>query len=590
MISNFIEMILFARLIDWLQLKLEKQLDANELGKYFLSVLGASLIGAITGVAAVSIFYLPNNFLFTLLIWFTGSTTGILVFGSLIINTTRHDPPIRDNLHKWPSAIMYIVILVSIVFFTIFEMGNNYIDFEDFQIVIVLLFIVAAFKFSFRMIAVSNLIIIITLDIFLLSIGSSEDYLMDSINIILFIIIVSSVSSVVRIILLEREQNYSEMKKARDNLERVIIATNDLFKIENAVPEESKEFSRNYLKNMFDIVCDMYPVFDKASCNIKNGKYVEFLDVRGYDKEHLNSLNFLVEEFVWTLSHPDIIRSTDYDVVFENQGSTKDFVERYGELRESIRFTVKISDNEYAGMSFDHYKDTDNRFTKQDIENFASFQTLMNSYYKIASLSTEKNQLKDDIVLSLVRTLELYDLYTGGHSEQVAELSALMAVELGLPASEVRDIYWAGIVHDIGKIGLPELILNKQGKLTKDEYEEVKKHPKYGYDILSKSDSLEHIADIVLHHHEWYNGKGYPEGLKKEEIPYHARILHVCDAVDSMAQDRIYRKKLTDNQIIDELVSGMGYQFDPDVAKVMVQFIKDGKLQRFVKKQQKSTF
>jgi HD-GYP domain-containing protein (c-di-GMP phosphodiesterase class II) len=590
LLSNIIEMVVFSTLLDRFKVTFETELNANELGKYFLTVLTVSFIGAIIGVAAVSIFYFADVSLTSLLMWVTGSATGILVFGSLIINTTLHDTKVKDNLYKWPWVIVYIIIYVSIVYATLFDMGTNNFSFQDFQIVLVLLYIIASFKFSFRMIAVNNLILIILLDIVLLSTVSPEDYVMESVNIILFLIIVSSISSVVRILILEREDNYLQMKKAKDNLEKVIVATNDLFKIENAVPEESQEFSRNYLNNMFDIACDMYPIFDKASCNMKHGKYVEFIAVRGYDKEHLNSLNFLEKEFVWTLSHPDIIRTTDYDVIFEDQKNTDDFIQHYGNLRESIRFTVKISDTEYAGMSFDHFMDSDNRFTKQDVENFASFQTLMNSYYKIGVLATEKNQLKDDIVLSLVRTLELYDLYTGGHSEQVAELSALVAVELGLSADEVREIYWAGIVHDIGKIGLPEHILNKQGKLTKEEYEVVKKHPQYGYDILARSDSLEHIADIVLHHHEWYNGKGYPAGLQKEDIPYHARILHVCDAVDSMAQDRVYRKKLTDEQIIDELVFGMGLQFDPKVAKVMIAFIKAGKLQAFVKKQQKSTF
>lgn len=590
MFSNYLEMILFAGLLDRFHITLNKQLDANELGKYFIAVLGASIVGAIIGVGSISIFYLPDNIISFVLIWFTGSATGILVFGSLIINTTLHDSSISENVYKWPFVIVYLFSLISIVFFNLFEMGNNYLSFQDFQILIVLLYIIAAFKFSFRMIAVSNLVLIVMLDILLLSQTNSQEYIMDSVNIIIFIIIVSSVASVVRIVLLEREQNYIDMKKARDNLERVIVATNDLFKIENAVPEESKEFSTNYLKNMFDIACDMYPVFDKASCNIKNGKFVEFIAVRGYDKEHLNSLNFLQKEFIWTIDYPNLIQNSDYDVVFEDSDNQQDFYKRYGELQESIRFTVRINDNEVAGMSFDKFKGSDSKFTKQDLENFASFQTLMNSYYKIGVLATEKNQLKDDIVVSLVRTLELYDLYTGGHSEQVAELSALIAVELGLPTNEIREIYWAGIVHDIGKIGLPEQVLNKKGKLTKEEYEIVKQHPTYGYDILSKSDSLEHIAAIVLHHHEWYNGKGYPEGLSGEEIPYHARILHVCDAVDSMAQDRVYRKKLSDDQIIEELVTGMGLQFDPNIAKVMIEFIQKGKLQTFVHKQQKSTF
>ena len=154
--------------------------------------------------------------------------------------------------------------------------------------------------------------------------------------------------------------------------------------------------------------------------------------------------------------------------------------------------------------------------------------------------------------------------------------------ELGLSSSDIRELYWAGIVHDIGKIGLPADVLNMKRKLTDSEYEQVKKHPENGHMILSRSKSLKTIADVVLHHHEWWNGEGYPHGLKGDKIPYHSRILHICDAVDAMAKDRIYRKALTEEEIIIQLKNGRGKQFNPEITDKMIRFIQSGKLNKVI--------
>ena len=383
-------------------------------------------------------------------------------------------------------------------------------------------------------------------------------------------------------IILERQNNYLQMKVAKDNLERIIFSTNNLVKVGNSMPDEDQGFGREYLKNMFEIACEIYPKFDRASCNTIKGEYVEFVAAKEYDIDHLNSLKFLASEFVWALTKPDIAIGTDYKRVLSEEKLTNEFINKYGILQKSIRFTVYIGDNKYAGMSFDLFENSEYDFNEKDLDNFRSFQNLMNSYYKIGILNNEKDILKDDIVLSLVRTLELYDLYTGGHSEEVADLCAEFGKSLGLPGEEIRELYWAGIVHDIGKIGLPADVLNMSRRLTDDEFEQVKQHPLNGHKILSRSQSLSKIADVVLHHHEWWNGKGYPNALKGESIPYHSRILHVCDAVDAMAKDRIYRKALTEAEIISELERGRGQQFNPEITDYMIAFIKSGKLHEVI--------
>ena len=199
----------------------------------------------------------------------------------------------------------------------------------------------------------------------------------------------------------------------------------------------------------------------------------------------------------------------------------------------------------------------------------------------IWDLNYKNNNLKNDIVLSLIRTLELYDHYTGGHSEEVAYLAGQIASRCALSEKDVYNIYWAGIVHDIGKVGIPSNIINKPEKLTLEEYHQIQDHPVFGYQILKKSEDLQEIALLVKHHHEWWNGEGYPDGIKGDEIPIGAQILAICDAVSTMATKRPYTMVKSSREIIKELKLYSGIQFAPVPAQAMIEFIEDGLLDEF---------
>lgn len=310
---------------------------------------------------------------------------------------------------------------------------------------------------------------------------------------------------------------------------------------------------------------------------------MEFVATKNYDLNELNKMKFQSNKFIWTYGDPEIVERKEYQVAYDDVKKDDYFLQKYGVLQESLRFTVIIGEDEYAGMAFDVYQGSGKKLSEKDIANFKSFQILMNNYYRVGILRSQTETLKDDIVLSLVRTLELYDSYTGGHSEKVAELSSIIARQLDLPEYDVLRIYWAGIVHDIGKIGVSNEILNKPGRLSTEEYQTVKNHALFGYDILSQSHGLSDIALMVLHHHEWWNGQGYPKSLRGNQIPLASQILHVCDAVDSMAQDRVYRKCLSKEQIIQQLQNGRGSQFSPLVADIMIDYIENGGLDIYKK-------
>jgi len=175
------------------------------------------------------------------------------------------------------------------------------------------------------------------------------------------------------------------------------------------------------------------------------------------------------------------------------------------------------------------------------------------------------------MVQTLARVIDAKDSYTGDHAGRARQKARRLAEELRMPAQMIRYVEYAALLHDIGKIGIDGGILSKPGKLTTEEYDEIKKHPAIGYQILSPIHFLGPVAQMVLYHQEWFNGMGYPEGLKGEEIPLGARIVATIDAWDAMRSDRPYRKALGTDIAESELTKGAGRQFDPQVVQAFLK-------------------
>ena len=180
---------------------------------------------------------------------------------------------------------------------------------------------------------------------------------------------------------------------------------------------------------------------------------------------------------------------------------------------------------------------------------------------------------------SLANAIDAKDRYTRGHSNRVASISKMIAGRAGFNKEECRLIYYAALLHDVGKIGVPDDIIHKEGKLTDEEFEHIKQHPVLGYQILSSIRQSPQLSVGAHYHHERYDGKGYPEGLKGEEIPDMARIIAVADAYDAMTSTRSYRKELSEEKTKDELRKGMGTQFDPRYAQIMLDIMEEGSLE-----------
>ena len=174
--------------------------------------------------------------------------------------------------------------------------------------------------------------------------------------------------------------------------------------------------------------------------------------------------------------------------------------------------------------------------------------------------------------------IDAKDPYTNGHSRRVAEYARLLARHMGYKDEDLDRVYYIGLLHDCGKIGVADSILTKPGSLTDEEFEAIKSHTTKGRDILANFSSIPNVAEGAAYHHERYDGRGYPEGKKGEEIPEIARIICVADSFDAMNTDRCYRARLSREKILSELENNIGKQFDPKVAEIMLRLIRDNEI------------
>jgi HD-GYP domain-containing protein (c-di-GMP phosphodiesterase class II) len=191
---------------------------------------------------------------------------------------------------------------------------------------------------------------------------------------------------------------------------------------------------------------------------------------------------------------------------------------------------------------------------------------------RVKQLEEQLSSLRSSVICGFNQLLDLKDLNTGVHSTRLAEWGMRVGQELGLEESQLQNLEVAALLHDIGKVGIPDSILRKPGKLDDAEFELMKKHPEYGWAVLRMLPGFERAALDILHHHERCDGKGYPAGLRDTEIPIVSRIVCVIDAFDAMVSSRPYRKGLPYEEAVRRLVESSGTQFDAKVVQCFLSF------------------
>jgi len=252
--------------------------------------------------------------------------------------------------------------------------------------------------------------------------------------------------------------------------------------------------------------------------------------------------------------------------------------EKSGFVTKSILCSPLIYKDKLLGVIQAINKKDNDIFDVKDLELFESFANIVAIALENANLYTKLKETFYETAFALAEAVEKRDPYTGGHVKRVTEYCLAVAEELNLDKEKKENLELAAILHDIGKIGIDDIILRKPSPLSKEEFEIMKTHPLIGLEILSKVRHLSHIIEGTFSHHEKFDGTGYPKGLKGEEIPIIGRIIAVCDTFDAMTSNRPYRKGLDDSVAIEEIKKQAGYQLDPVVVRAFISAYKKGKI------------
>lgn len=345
--------------------------------------------------------------------------------------------------------------------------------------------------------------------------------------------------------------------------------TQEILKLTQRLGNESNELL-NRDTFLSDLLKTAYDIIDESDCGevyVYEDKYAKIIDEIGHN-EKIKGIK--IKSFIDIKKSSNIYILHRAKQIFLNKVEPQQIqtVNKYMRLsNESLVMIFSFNGEKIAGLVLNKIKGS---FSKESINLFKTLKNIPATYFTQIYSFQEKNALFESIIYSIIKILSLHNDYTKKHSLNVAEIAAGIAKKMGLNKNIIDTVYWTGLVHDIGKILIPESILNKKEKLTKEEWETIKKHPVWGYETLNDNKNLKEIAEYVLYHHEQWTGSGYPKGITGKNIPLISRIISVADTYDAMTNERPYRKALSKQTALKEIMDNSGTQFDPEIVKIFV--------------------
>jgi putative nucleotidyltransferase with HDIG domain len=566
--ASILEVVLFPTI-----LKLVKKLFRNEknyLWFFLIDFLIIAFIGAVVVYILFSIRFNQSVGMDILASWFIGDFFGMLIFTSIGLYSMTYD----DNITR-KSIISNIVILsiFTLILGLLFTHSSIYEDRIELSILLIPVFIFGTVYINYRVLAYLSLVYIGLYQVlYIPNIGNIEllDFIL-SLNVTLVLLVTMSIALRDRMVELKISDN--EKEKTSTKLNNVLTSITNLFAFRTSIDQLNLDFNEEYLEKVFDLAISIFDNFDGASCYFEKGDFVRFIKTVDYDIQLLNDSNILTANFNFEVNSPIYITDAEDSIKAKTKEKYQEYQQSTKPIRESIYVGFYLGQNLRGGMSFDKYISNGTSFTDEDIAAFTYFQTTVNHLFQETYSLAEEITIKDSLLVGLVRALEVYDPHTKGHSEEVAKLSNLLAKKCNLSNSEVVEITYAGLLHDIGKIGISQHIINKTSRLQDDEYEVVKGHSKQGFDIIHSLVGMETISDMVLNHHERWDGLGYPNNLTESNISLGSQIIGVADAVSTMLSGRPYAKRKSIQEVLTELKRCKGTQFSPDIADEMIEIL-----------------
>jgi len=310
--------------------------------------------------------------------------------------------------------------------------------------------------------------------------------------------------------------------------------------------------------------------FDSASIQIVKGSMLSIRAVAGTLDESAIGFEMPIKEDKF--AHPLLYEQRT--VLYEDISEHPDWLRAPGGdgVKSWIGAPLIVRGECIGVLTVDGY--TAKQFTPADAQLVSSFAIHAGIALENARLFEEAQDAYMQTVSALASAIDVRDSYTSGHSQRLAELAVETGKQLGCSPEQLVDIRWGALLHDIGKIGVPDSILRKPGTLEPNELEIMRQHPEIGARIVEPVRNLAGVAPIIRAHQEWYDGAGYPDGLKGEGIPKIARIISVADAYIAMTDERVYRKALSHDQAMEEIKRCSGTQFDPEAAAALLKIIE----------------
>lgn len=336
--------------------------------------------------------------------------------------------------------------------------------------------------------------------------------------------------------------------------------------------------THEFFSKVFESAFELIPYAEKGSFYEKNGDMFIPIFSKGYDMTTLQKLAFNeenlfigfevnregnIEVYEYYNKQRDDSKFSDEDIMtFKELGTYSEFTSLYAPIQVDGTNIGLLCFERFDGKHYD-------TSSKLILKLYA--QLISNFYTQMVHAKRERERYQE-IIDAMVSAIELKDKYTEGHGKRVTDLARGLASFMELQDTQVEIIGAAAILHDIGKIGISSDLLNKPGKLTREEYEIIKEHPLFTKKILENIKEFSEVVKIAYMHHEYHNGKGYPQGIKGDDIPIGSAIISVVDAFDAMTTDRSYRKAMSEDQSLSIIQEECGQQFNPQVVEAFIKW------------------
>jgi len=361
----------------------------------------------------------------------------------------------------------------------------------------------------------------------------------------------------------------SEVEVQYNNMKSILRLTNDM---KNASSIDPLQFMTNLLNTALSII----PEATFGGSYMVDGEYL--IPVSTTDNKNINpdKLKIKYSDLFGNKFAEKVFVLEDYKDRLLNTDSVDPRIKNViSQLNQQETLFICISEDnvKVACIFLSIDENSGKHFSNESIELAKLLESIPSTFYSTFKGYQNKQKIYEDMISSIVKILSIHNPYTNEHSENVAKLSVMIAKKMDMSTEDIDRVYWSALLHDIGKIIIPEEILDKQNKLSSEEYEFIKMHPVWGYETLDSSDSLANIAQNVLHHHERWDGGGYPDGLTEKEIPLISRIITVADSYDAMTSDRPYRNALSKEIALNEVITNSGKQFDPNIVDIFNSLI-----------------